>query len=200
MRQKYVVGIDEAGRGPLAGPLAFGGVLMERSVYLKMKRRHLVGIRDSKKLTPKKREAWLEKMDGWQKEGLLTSVVCFAPASQIDKIGLGKCIHRSIADVLKKLEADSENTEILLDGGIRAHADYAYQKTIIKGDELEPIISLASIAAKVTRDRKMIQLHKKFPQYNFQKHKGYGTREHYENLQIHGLCVVHRRSFLRKFT
>lgn len=199
MRQKYVMGIDEAGRGPLAGPLAFGGVLMERSVYLKMKRYHLAGIRDSKKLTPKKREDWLKKMDEWQKEGLMSQKVCYAASKQIDEMGLGKCIKSCITEILKKLKADPKNTEILLDGGICASANYVHQKTIIKGDELEPIISLASIVAKVSRDRKMLQLHKKFPQYNFEKHKGYGTREHYKNIKTHGLCEVHRRSFLKRF-
>ena len=84
---------------------------------------------------------------------------------------------------------------ILLDGSLKAPPEYA-QKTIINGDDLVPLISLASIAAKVTRDRLMIELAKQFPEYGFEQHKGYGTKAHYEALAKHGICAIHRRSFL----
>ena len=89
----------------------------------------------------------------------------------------------------------TSDIHILLDGGLKAPPEYS-QETIINGDELVPLISLASIAAKVTRDRLMIELAKKYPLYGFEKHKGYGTSFHYEMLKKHGLCDIHRRSFV----
>ena len=96
---------------------------------------------------------------------------------------------------MNKLAPDSALVHVLLDGALKAPPEYS-QETIINGDELIPIISLASIAAKVTRDRLMVELSKKYPEYSFEKHKGYGTAAHYEALKKHGPCDIHRRSFL----
>lgn len=96
------------------------------------------------------------------------------------------------------MEQSSVGTRVLLDGGLRAPVHYTNQQTIIKGDEKELVIALASIVAKVTRDKRMVALAKKFPAYGFEKHKGYGTRAHYEAIKKHGITPHHRKSFLKE--
>src|SRR3990167_531228 len=132
MNYKYVIGIDEAGRGPLAGPVAIGAVLFSKNEYKKFKLR----------------------LNGKFK------------------------LESNILKDSKKLSVNKDKCLILLDGALKAPSIFLNQKTIIKGDEKEPIISLASIAAKVKRDRKMTSLSKKYFEYNFEKHKGYGVKAH----------------------
>ena len=108
-------------------------------------------------------------------------------------------IRAALASNLKKLGARPEECRVLLDGSLRAPIEFKNQQTIIRGDQSEKIISLASIAAKVLRDRKMVKYGKLFPEYRFEIHKGYGTLFHRTTLRREGLCVIHRKSFLRSF-
>lgn len=199
MRPKvqYVVGIDEAGRGPLAGPLAMGGVLIpiEAAWFRKFSR----GVRDSKQLSPDEREAWYKKIFQFQKEGKLHFSVTFINSKTIDKRGLSFALHDAVRRTLKKLGAVPEVTTVLLDGSLCAPKEFIFQRTIIRGDESEPVISLASIVAKVLRDRKMTALAKKFPEYGLDVHKGYGTKKHRDAIKLHGLSPLHRKSFCGAF-
>jgi len=183
MKNKYVVGIDEAGRGPLAGPVTIAAVAGSAGRILK-------GIKDSKKLSVKKREIWRKII----KNNFEYHCV-FVSHKKIDKIGIQKSAHLGIQKVLEKFSKKANL--VLLDGLLKAPKKYK-QKTIIKGDEKIPLISAASIIAKVARDKKMLAFHKKFPQYCFDKHKGYGTKLHYKKIKKHGLCPIHRRTFLKK--
>jgi len=169
-----------------------GAVILKNNNLLK-------GIKDSKKLSFQKREEWFRKIENWQKENKLQYVISSVNSQAIDKFGISKCLKTSIDKCLKKLKVNSDQSLILLDGGLKAGNEYKNQKTIIQGDDKETIISCASIVAKVIRDRVMINYSKKFPNYNFEKHKGYGTKNHFECLKKHGPCPLHRRSFLKKF-
>lgn len=192
MRAHYIVGIDEVGRGPLAGPVAVGACAVKPALLRKLR-----GIKDSKKLTEGERDAWFKKIKGWEREGLLTFKVVFKSSHVIDQRGIVFAITRGLALALDSLKLEAEACRVLLDGGLRAPREYRFQKTIIKGDEKEPAIALASIAAKVLRDRLMVRLSKKHPVYGFEKHKGYGTKFHRDAIRKHGPMVMHRRSFLK---
>ena len=190
---RHIVGIDEVGRGPIAGPLAVGAC----SVPVDFDFSFCNGIRDSKKLTAKVRETWEQKIILAKKEGRLSYAVTFVSRAMIDTRGLSYAIKKALMSSLKKVASDSSSTQVLLDGGLKAPSEFIYQKTIIKGDEKEPVISLASIVAKVARDRHMMKLSKRYPHYDFHVHKGYGTRAHYQKLKRYGLSPEHRRSFLK---
>lgn len=195
---KYIVGIDEAGRGPLAGPLALGFVLFKASDYKKYSRSKTslpAGI-DSKKLTESKREVWFEIIKKMQKTGRLTYRVIFTSPAQIDRFGLSKVIKNSIESGLEKFKVKPRDCLVLLDGGLKAPDEYK-QKTIVKGDEKEKIIGLASICAKVMRDKLMYKHSVKFPDYSFHKNKGYGTRDHIKAINSLGLSTFHRKSFCK---
>jgi ribonuclease HII len=193
IRTEWIIGIDEVGRGPIAGPVAVGACCVPVDFDFSFCR----GIRDSKKLTARGREEWEKKIVLAQKEGKLSVAVTFVSSTVIDTKGLSYAIKKALASSLKKVSCDSQNTLVLLDGGLKAPEDFKNQKTIIKGDEKEPVISMASIVAKVTRDRHMVKLSKRFPEYDFHIHKGYGTRAHYQKIAEHGLSPEHRRSFLK---
>lgn len=203
---KYMVGIDEAGRGPLAGPLALGLVLFKTSDYKKYCRSKTslpAGI-DSKKLTENKREVWFETIKQMQKEGVLNYKVIFTSPAQIDHLGLSKVIKNSIRTGLKNFKVGPHEVRprdclVLLDGGLKASPEYK-QKTIIKGDEKEKIIGLASICAKVMRDKVMHKHSVKFPDYFFHKNKGYGTRDHIKAINSLGLSTFHRKTFCKWLT
>jgi ribonuclease HII len=204
---KFLVGIDEAGRGPLAGPVAvgvvvvpaewggFGGKNGTRSS--KKKQPLFAEARDSKQLSPAAREAIFKKLQAAKKDGLLDFYVTLVSAKIIDTRGIVFAIRRAMARSLKKLSVPPHQTQILLDGSLYAPEEFLFQKTIIRGDQSEPVISLASIAAKVTRDRHMLKLAKKYPSYGFEIHKGYGTKQHREMIKKYGQSIVHRRSFLK---
>ncbi len=206
---RFMLGVDEAGRGPLAGPVAVGVVAVPEGFDVALE---FPGVADSKKLSEKNREkifARLVEMAGGiegdpSTTGSLRSPgygagvryrVEFESAETIDEEGIVTAVRRALWRGVNKLAPDAALVKIQLDGALRAPPEYS-QETIINGDELIPIISLASIAAKVTRDRLMHVLAKEYPQYGFEKHKGYGTKMHYEMLDKHGLCVIHRRSFI----
>ena len=188
----FVVGIDEAGRGPLAGPVAVGACLIRASDS-----RRFTGFKDSKKLSEKNREAWLLRMRRWKKEGVIDYAVCFASSRMIDKEGIVPAVRSALARAISKLAPDPSKTLVLLDGGLKAPLEFKNQKTIIRGDEKEPAIALASIAAKVSRDRLMKRLAKKYPRYAFEVHKGYGTLRHRTAIRAFGLSPEHRISFCR---
>lgn len=182
---RYIVGIDEAGRGPLAGPITFGFVMYPTHLHRKV----FKNIRDSKKLSPKKREEWFKFLKTHPK---LTFGTASASAKTIDKKGLSYANRLCLRRLTKKFAV--KPAMIFLDGGLKAPEEFS-QKTIIKGDEKIPVIAAASIIAKVTRDRKMLRLAKKFPQYRFDLHKGYGTKLHRALIKTHGLSPIHRQTF-----
>lgn len=201
MQFSHIIGIDEVGRGPLAGPTAvcaFGARKGFEKVARAYARATGIPLRDSKKLTALHRELWFAQIKLWQKAGDCDFAVTMIHAKAIDRVGIAVAIKKALRMSLAKLACDPAKTSVLLDGGLRAPAEYVFQKTIIKGDEKEIFISLASIAAKVTRDRHMHRLAQKHPEYGFEKHVGYGTRAHYEAIRKHGTLAVHRQSFLRK--
>ncbi len=192
MRAEYIVGIDEVGRGPLAGPVAVCAVVIKKSVpegFLK-------GIRNSKAISGRARELWYKKALDARKAGQIEFAVSFSNASHIDTHGIGAALRACIARSLSRLKLNPAQTCVLLDGSIKAPPAFKNQCTIIKGDEKVPIIALASVIAKVRRDRCMRRYAKQFPGYGFEKHVGYGTAGHYRAIRRYGLCELHRRSFL----
>ena len=191
-KRKFLIGIDEAGRGPLAGPIAVAAVLLFPHFDLK----HLAGIKDSKQLNLKKREIWFQKARAFKRAGEIDFAVSFSSEKVIDKHGIMHATRASLARSLKKICRDSAKTRIFLDGGLVAPSEYMLQKTIIRGDETLSIIAFASILAKVLRDRKMVLYGEKFPLYGFEQHKGYGTAAHYKAIDKYGPCAFHRKTFL----
>jgi ribonuclease HII len=196
---KYLIGVDEVGRGPLAGPVAVGAFLVPVGFDFA----HFQGVRDSKKLPPHRREAFVRLVEEKEKAGEVKYAVSFVSSEQIDKRGLSYAIKKALSTSLQKLKEKELFLEdeclVLLDGGLKAPAQFKYQKTIIKGDDKEKVISLASVVAKVTRDHRLMKLSKKYPQYQFHINKGYGTKQHREHLEHYGPCPIHRRSFLGNF-
>lgn len=189
---KYTVGIDEAGRGPLAGPVAVGAVRIKADFDAKF----FVGIKDSKKLSAKKREEWFKRAEEARSAGILDWAVSLVSEKSIDRVGIVPAIRSGMKRCLEKLSAETTD-RIFLDGGLKVSEEFVNQETIIKGDEKIAIISLASICAKVVRDRYMTKLSVKYPVYGFDIHKGYGTKAHIAAIKKHGPAVVHRKSFLR---
>jgi ribonuclease HII len=157
--------------------------------------REFLGVADSKKLSEKAREKIFTELEARSARGDVRFTVELESADTIDREGITLAVRRAVSRGVNSLAPDAALVHVQLDGSLRAPAEYA-QETIIHGDDLIPIISLASIAAKVVRDRLMVELAAQYPDYGFEKHKGYGTRLHYEMLEKHGLCVIHRRSFL----
>lgn len=185
-----IVGIDEAGRGPLAGPVALGICMVSRDFDF-----GVFGVlRDSKKLSEKRREEIFKLMQNLKKQEKIQYAVALVPNTVIDRIGITGAIREGIIGVIKKLSVDSKTSFIYLDGGLVAPDEFK-QETIIKGDEKISVISLASIAAKVTRDRYMKDLASDYPEYGFEIHKGYGTLKHRDAIQKHGLSDIHRSTF-----
>lgn len=198
MAGTYVVGIDEAGRGPLAGPVSVGVVAIPKRLVKKYEKLFLpIDGKDSKKLTEKERERWFRVIMQEKKEGSIVAAYSHVSASVIDKNGISKAISVAIERSLEKLNISPKSTEVLLDGLLKAPEEYKKQRTIIKGDETHLPIRLASIVAKVTRDAKMIRLSRAYPEYDFAVHKGYGTKKHREMIKKHGLSFVHRKSFCK---
>lgn len=192
---KTVVGIDEAGRGPLAGPVAVGCVVIRSRAV----RGAFPKTRDSKKLSPKQRDEWFAEIKRLQKKGALSCAVRLVGARTIDTKGISFAIRQGISTVLNTLDLP-KSTQILLDGGLKAPEKYQHQKTIIKGDEKELSIALASIVAKVTRDRYMVRIAKKYSLYGFEIHKGYGTKRHIQAIRKKGITPLHRKTFCTTLT
>lgn len=193
---RFTLGVDEAGRGPLAGPVSVGIVRVPEGFDVV---KEFPGVADSKKLSEKKRETVYDRLVARAVSGDVRFTVEFESAEAIDREGIAVVIRRALARGVHALTREighpMSNFHILLDGALRAPSEYS-QETIIHGDALVPVISLASIAAKVERDHLMLALAKEYPEYGFEKHKGYGTKVHYEMLIKHGLSTIHRRSFI----
>lgn len=186
----YVLGVDEAGRGPLAGPLAVGVVCAPDTIDLLAL---FPGLNDSKQLTEKRREKIYEALEA---QTAITYCVQWVSAHTIDTDGLTKPIHDAIALGVRTLAP--LGGKVFLDGLLHAPEEYE-QETVVGGDALIPSIMLASVVAKVARDRYMVELGGRYPAYGFEKHKGYGTPAHYEALRTYGATPEHRELFLRKF-
>jgi ribonuclease HII len=196
---QYLVGIDEAGRGPIAGPVSVAIFYVEKKLQRKLlqffpDRK----VKDSKKLSERNREIIFKKITEAKESGDAYFQVVLTSARIIDTKGISFAIKNSIEKMLEKSGLEPKKTEIRLDGSLKAPIQYKNQKTIIKGDEKEAVIALASIVAKVTRDKYMKKISRKFLNYNFEIHKGYGTKKHYESIAKFGLSTIHRKSFLTK--
>ncbi len=194
-KSSYIVGIDEAGRGPIAGPTAVGIFVIRNNAVLRPRSKKLK-LKDSKKLSEHAREEWMKEIKKWEGEGKIFYEVLFGSPQMIDKKGISVVIHLLIKNGLEKLKIP-HNAQIYLDGSLHAPVEFFKQKTIIKGDEKIRVISLASICAKVVRDEYMKKISKKYPAYQFWKHKGYGTKEHYGALSLKGISPIHRKTFLK---
>lgn len=182
---KLVCGVDEAGRGPLAGPVCAAAVILPPELVIP-------GLNDSKKLTDKKRR---ELYDVITAEAVSYGIA-FASEKEIDEINILQATFLAMARAMEKL---SPQPELALIDGNRAKDFGLPVRTIVKGDSLSASIAAASILAKVTRDRLMEQYDEAYPQYGFAVHKGYGTKRHYEALREFGPSPIHRMTFLKKF-
>jgi len=203
---RFLLGVDEAGRGPLAGPVSVGVIIVPEGFDVA---KAFPGVADSKTLSEAKREKIYEMLMVRNMLGDTRFTVEFESAETIDREGIVPSVRRALDRGVNKLikyrsqaaldltqpDCGISDFHIMLDGSLRAPAEYS-QETIIHGDALIPIISLASIAAKVERDRLMVELAKEYPEYGFETHKGYGTKAHYEALRKYGLSVIHRHSFI----
>ncbi len=178
---ELIAGIDEAGRGPLAGPVVAAAVIFPKEVSI-------LGIKDSKKLSPKRRDELFPKIY----EMATTVGVGIVGEETIDQINIFRATHLAMKRAVTNLAFPPHG---LLIDSMTLPDIQAFQLAIPKGDELSHSIAAASIVAKVTRDRIMVEYDELFPKYGFIRHKGYGTREHMEALERYGPCRIHRRSF-----
>ena len=195
---KGIIGVDEVGRGPVAGPLCVAALQLRIKNYkLRIKKTGLK-LRDSKKLSQNDREEWAMQIRAWRSEGICNYACSYVHARAIDKIGISKSARLAVARSLLKIKA-KKSQQILLDGSLYAPIEFTNQKTIIKGDEKEQVIALASIVAKVYRDKYMKKMSKKYPKYGFEDHVGYGTKKHVKAIKKHGFIPIHRRTFLTNF-
>ncbi len=179
-----ICGVDEAGRGPLAGPVYATAVILPQGLVID-------GLNDSKKLSEKKRELLYDKVI----ESAVAWSVGIATEQEIDEVNILQATYLAMKRAVEGLPVKADFA--LIDGNRMPPLDIDGE-TVVKGDFLSMSIAAASIIAKVTRDRFMLELDEKYPQYLFAKHKGYGTALHYEMIEKHGISPVHRRSFLKK--
>lgn len=177
----YVAGVDEAGRGPLAGPVVAAAVILPKDFSL-------VGINDSKTLSKNRRDQFYEQI----KDEAITYHISFVHERDIDRLNILKATELAMLDALEQLQL---KPDIALIDAVGLQHPHIKTDTIIKGDSKSASIAAASILAKVSRDRYMEQIDKKYPQYGFKNHKGYGTKEHLNRLKKHGISPIHRRSF-----
>lgn len=205
--KSYVIGIDEVGRGPLAGPVTVCALALPINQRLTTNDARLI-LRDSKKLSPKQREKWLE----WIKRQKIAYSISSVSPKIIDKINISqaanlaatRCVKKLLSD--NKLQTTNKKIKIFLDGGLHINTKTLKNlsagwrtETVIKGDEKIPAISLASIIAKVHRDKLMEKNNKNYPGYGFEKHKGYGTKLHYKMIKKYGISDIHRKTFLKNY-
>ena len=181
---KYVAGVDEVGRGPLAGPVVACACIMDLTDIVE-------GVDDSKKLSEKKRELLYDKVT----ENAIAWSVGIATEQEIDEVNILQATYLAMRRAVEGLEVKADYA--LIDGNRMPPLSIAGE-TVIKGDALSMSIAAASIIAKVSRDRFMLEIDEKYPEYLFSKHKGYGTALHYEMIEKYGISPVHRRSFLKK--
>lgn len=193
---KSICGIDEAGRGPLAGPVVVASVIMPEDSMIE-------GVNDSKKVSEKKRENLYEKII----EEAIAYGVGIIDQNEIDKINILNATKEGLTTCIKELEKDLKNKQrefekpeiILVDALTKIDTDGISYRSIIKGDSKSYSIAAASIIAKVTRDRIMRQWDEVYPEYGFGKHKGYGTAAHIAAIKEYGLCPLHRKTFVKNF-
>ena len=180
-----ICGVDEAGRGPLAGPVCAAAVILPEGEIIP-------GLNDSKKLTDKKRRELFPII----KEKAIAYGIAFASEAEIDEINILQATFLAMKRAIAQLDGKADFA--LIDGN--RETDFGIPcLTVIKGDSRSANIAAASVLAKVTRDLYMEELAETYPQYGFEIHKGYGTKAHYAALTEHGMCDAHRRTFLRKF-
>lgn len=182
---EIICGVDEAGRGPLAGPVCAAAVILPMGL-------EIPGLTDSKKLTDKKRRELFPVI----KEQAIAYGIGLASHEEIDEINILQATYLAMERALAQL---SVKPDIALIDGNRAKDFGLPVRTVVKGDSLSMNIAAASILAKVTRDDLMLELAEKYPEYGFEVHKGYGTKAHYEALRAHGASEIHRKTFLKKF-
>jgi ribonuclease HII len=187
---EWLIGVDEAGRGPLAGPVSVGVVAVPAGFDVL---HEFPDVKDSKLLSGQKRELIFAEVEKRVARGDLKFSVNLSSHSYIDRFGITRAVRKAVWSGVRELGEPEEST-VLLDGLLRAPKEYR-QWTIIKGDLRVPVISLASILAKVTRDRLMERLSARYPEYGFEQHKGYATDAHRLALRRHGLCPIHRRTY-----
>ena len=180
-----ICGVDEAGRGPLAGPVCAAAVILPDHL-------EIPGLNDSKKLTDKKRRELFPII----KEQALAYGIGFASEAEIDELNILQATYLAMQRAIDTLEGKAEFA--LIDGN-RAKDFGLPLQTVIKGDSLSASIAAASVLAKVSRDDVMLEMAQKYPQYGFEVHKGYGTKAHYEALRNYGASPIHRATFLKKF-
>lgn len=182
---QYICGVDEAGRGPLCGPVSVAAVIMPKGLIID-------GVNDSKKLTEKKRE---ELFDVIVKNAISYSIV-FENEKTIDEINI---LNATLQAMNKAINNLNPKADFALIDGNRNKGIEIPNKTVVKGDSKSHSIACASILAKVARDRLLIEYDKKYPEYGFKNHKGYGTKAHYEAIEKYGILPIHRKSFLKKY-
>ena len=183
---KVVCGIDEAGRGPLAGPVFAAAVILPVDCEIE-------GLDDSKKISEKKRDLLFDVI----KEKAVSYCIAKAEVEEIEEFNILQATFMAMRRAVDGLEVKPDIA--LIDGNQKPGLAIT-ERTLVKGDSRSPLIAAASILAKVSRDRYMIEVDKEYPEYKFSQHKGYGTKLHYEMLEEHGISPVHRRSFLKKIT
>lgn len=182
---KMICGVDEAGRGPLAGPVCAAAVILPANI-------EIPGLNDSKKLSDKKRRELFPII----KEKALAYGIAFADEKEIDEINILQATFAAMRRAIDQLEIHPDLA--LIDGN--RETDFGLPvKTVVHGDSLSANIAAASILAKVSRDNLMVELAAQYPEYGFEIHKGYGTKAHYQALEKYGPSPIHRMSFLRKF-
>ena len=181
---KNICGVDEAGRGPLAGPVYAAAVILPLNLQID-------GLNDSKKLSEKKREQLFDEI----KEKAIAYSVGIATEAEIDEINILNATFLAMKRAVDSLTVKADYA--LIDGNRYPHIGDICEETVVKGDGKVMSIAAASIIAKVSRDRFMLELAKKYPQYQFEKHKGYGTKLHYEMIEKYGVSDIHRKTFLK---
>ena len=181
----FVCGVDEAGRGPLCGPVVAAAVILPKDEYIE-------GVNDSKKLTEKKRE---KLYDDIMKKAVAVSIG-ISDVDVIEKVNILNATKLAVKQAIEKLSIKPDY--VLIDGNQMIDINIKAE-TVVSGDAKSESIAAASIIAKVTRDRMLIEFDKKYPEYGFAKHKGYGTKSHIEAIQKYGLTDIHRPSFCKKF-
>jgi ribonuclease HII len=193
---EWLLGVDEAGRGPLAGPVSVGVIAVPLGFDVA---REFPGVADSKLLNPQKREIIFTELERRGQRGDVRFVARFSSHAYIDKFGITRAVRRAVWSGVRYLAAESSEAVVMLDGLLHAPHDYV-QRTVTGGDLKVPVISLASIVAKVTRDRLMERLAMLYPEYGFDAHKGYATRDHRLAISRFGLCDIHRRTYCGSLT
>lgn len=183
--RSFIAGVDEAGRGPLAGPVVAAAVILPKDFSV-------LGVDDSKKLSAKQRDYFFEII----KEEAICWAVGIRNNQQIDQINILNATKEAMCEAIAHLKIVPDH--VLIDA-VKLSAITLPQTSIIRGDSISVSIAAASIIAKVTRDRIMIQYEKDFPGYAFEENKGYGTKLHYAGLDMHGPCIIHRQTFLANY-